>query len=638
MTPPEPLDNNLSVGDTRPHRGDLTFKLDVAESRAAATRDHEGPAFNPSDESEHGQTGRLAGNDLDGIGTQPMDSGRFMREAHGQSLGGRRSASNSPFRLQMPSISPAQLAFAAMQYLPIPVMILSNWKTVVQANDAMARMLGLVHEDVDEDISATTDKLRGQTLSQIGIDMLQDGRPVWLTWDTFFEAMVEDFGVRTAKAGAQSEIPTGGDTTPTVTGGPRDGASLPAGRRKGLGVTPAQDAVVEVVIARKDHGQAGSDTATQRPPKINHIHAKMIISIWEIEEQQPFFSLTFTNSQSDPSSLVRSKKSIARPSKLEAAERRTITNSSSSSVASSRDSNSPSFHSPGIVTMSSSPFPPMGPPPVASQSTTPSLLQKMTLIKDALLDNTEMPILAMWKDGSAMFPNKAARRLFGNKGEGIASSDGFGLLRQWRLWNEDFTQEMDPEDFPIAVLLRTEKPFSNMRLGAYDLEGNRVVYDVLGEAIRDDQTGEFLAGVVTGRDITTMTEEMTLIKELDEEREERFKLICDTMPQMVWTATPDGYHDYFNSKWYEYTGLTPEESEGEGWQRPFHPDDLEAARPRWLHALATGESYEVEYRCRNKEGEWRWFLGRAVPARHKDTGEVEKWFGMSRGLCSSLAT
>src|SRR6266699_1910613 len=80
---------------------------------------------------------------------------------------------------------------------------------------------------------------------------------------------------------------------------------------------------------------------------------------------------------------------------------------------SGHDSGSPCYRvSPNAVSLSSSPFPPLGPPSRASISSTPSVLQKVIMTKDALLDKTQMPILAMWKDGSVSFPNKAARRLF----------------------------------------------------------------------------------------------------------------------------------------------------------------------------------------------------------------------------------
>ena len=604
MTPPEVLDENHPPRATRPVQHEYVSE---PESAISSTQ----PIKN--------------------VPSQAPRAGRFLREPLAQSISGRRSASQSPFRLDMPALSPAQLAFSAMQYLPVPVMILNNLKTVVQANEAMVRMLDMLPDSPDEDAPSTLEILRGQTLSQVGIDMLQDGRPVWLTWETFFDAMVNEMGVRGLNDSRQG-LADKGESTPTA-----GGKSLPA-QPASANTSSPQNAVVEVVISRKAMGDPSLANKPKDPASINHIYAKMIVNIWEVEERQPFFTLTFTSNQSSPSALVQSKKSRTKPSLLEAADRPSITNSNSTSVASSRDSNSPSFHSPGIVTMSSSPLPPMGPPPVASQSNTPSLLQKMMLIKDALLDNTEMPILAMWKDGSAVFPNKAARGLMLDDDETISSSpisDGFALLPQWSAWTEDFTQKLAPEEFPITVLIRSETPFNNMRMGMYRRDGTKVVYDVLGEAIRDDTTGAFLAGVITCRDVTPMTEEIIQIKERDEEREERFRLICDTMPQMVWTATPDGMHDYFNSGWYEYTGLTPEESMGQGWQTPFHPDDLAEARPRWLKARARGTPYEVEYRCKSKDGEWRWFLGRAAPARNKETGVIEKWFGKTTVLFRS---
>ncbi|SEM64293.1 PAS domain S-box-containing protein [Stigmatella aurantiaca] len=107
---------------------------------------------------------------------------------------------------------------------------------------------------------------------------------------------------------------------------------------------------------------------------------------------------------------------------------------------------------------------------------------------------------------------------------------------------------------------------------------------------------------------------------------ETFRLLAETIPQMVWTTRPDGYFDFYNQRWYGYTGLTPGESHGEGWQGPFHPDDLPEALRRWQHSLRTGETYEAEYRCRRRDGVYRWFLGRASPVRD-GTGRILRWFG-----------
>jgi len=98
------------------------------------------------------------------------------------------------------------------------------------------------------------------------------------------------------------------------------------------------------------------------------------------------------------------------------------------------------------------------------------------------------------------------------------------------------------------------------------------------------------------------------------------------MPQLIWTTTPEGYHDWYSDRWYEYTGTSPHESAGEGWRNPFHPDDLVIANKRWAHSLKTGEPYNVEYRCRRHDGAWNWMLGSALPLRDPD-GTIRRWIG-----------
>jgi PAS domain S-box-containing protein len=108
--------------------------------------------------------------------------------------------------------------------------------------------------------------------------------------------------------------------------------------------------------------------------------------------------------------------------------------------------------------------------------------------------------------------------------------------------------------------------------------------------------------------------------------EQRLRAILDTMPQMVWSTRPDGHHDYFNRRWYEFTGVPDGSTDGEGWNGLFHADDQERAWTAWRHALATGEPYEIEYRLRHREGSYRWVLGRALPVRDA-AGEIERWYG-----------
>ena len=108
--------------------------------------------------------------------------------------------------------------------------------------------------------------------------------------------------------------------------------------------------------------------------------------------------------------------------------------------------------------------------------------------------------------------------------------------------------------------------------------------------------------------------------------ESRFRTLADTMPQMVWSTLPDGYHDYYNARWYEFTGTPEGSTDGEGWSDMFHPDDQERAWTTWRHSLTTGEPYQIEYRLRHFDGGYRWVLGRALPIRN-DEGTITRWFG-----------
>lgn len=105
-----------------------------------------------------------------------------------------------------------------------------------------------------------------------------------------------------------------------------------------------------------------------------------------------------------------------------------------------------------------------------------------------------------------------------------------------------------------------------------------------------------------------------------------FRILTDAMPQMVWSTLPDGYHDYYNARWYEFTGVPAGSTDGEGWSGMFHPEDQEYAWSVWRHSLATGEPYEVNYRLRHHSGEYRWTLGRALALRN-ERGEIVRWIG-----------
>ncbi len=107
----------------------------------------------------------------------------------------------------------------------------------------------------------------------------------------------------------------------------------------------------------------------------------------------------------------------------------------------------------------------------------------------------------------------------------------------------------------------------------------------------------------------------------------QFKQMLDFMPQLAWTAQPDGSVDYYNKSWYDYAG-TPDNYGSRNWSKLLHPDDEAAAMEKWNACIKTGEPYQVEYRFANLKnpGAYRWFLAKAAPIRD-ETGKIVKWFG-----------
>ncbi len=108
--------------------------------------------------------------------------------------------------------------------------------------------------------------------------------------------------------------------------------------------------------------------------------------------------------------------------------------------------------------------------------------------------------------------------------------------------------------------------------------------------------------------------------------ERQLRLLTDVLPQMLWLADRSGNVEFFNERWYEYTGQTPGNALSWGWKPAIHPNDLEKCLSNWRHSLASGAPYDIEYRLKSEDGSYRWHLGRALPLR-AENGEVERWFG-----------
>jgi PAS domain S-box-containing protein len=139
--------------------------------------------------------------------------------------------------------------------------------------------------------------------------------------------------------------------------------------------------------------------------------------------------------------------------------------------------------------------------------------------------------------------------------------------------------------------------------------------------------GRVIGILVQGHDIT---EQRRLELELATQVETQH-FLADSIPQQVWTATPDGALDSVNVQVREYFGADDETILGQGWQAIIHPDDLAGCVARWQHSLTTGEPYETEFRLRGADGVYRWHLARAKPFRDA-AGRIVRWFGTNTDM------
>jgi formate hydrogenlyase transcriptional activator len=135
--------------------------------------------------------------------------------------------------------------------------------------------------------------------------------------------------------------------------------------------------------------------------------------------------------------------------------------------------------------------------------------------------------------------------------------------------------------------------------------------------------------------VTRQRSQEALSRALDEleNSERKLRQVIDTIPTLAWSILPDGSNEFLNKRWHEYTGLSPEESHGSGWQAAIHPEDRASLLEKWQGLLSSGEPGEMEARLRRYDGVFRWFLMRVEPLRD-ETGKIVKWYG----TCTDIET
>ncbi len=148
------------------------------------------------------------------------------------------------------------------------------------------------------------------------------------------------------------------------------------------------------------------------------------------------------------------------------------------------------------------------------------------------------------------------------------------------------------------------------------------VYQPMRDA-KSNVTGIFVEGV----DVTSAYQAATQLAE----REAQFRTLAEAMLHHAWTASPEGELNWFNGRFYQFSGVAPGDLDGAGWVNVIHPDDLGAATERWSAALGSGITYEAEFRLKRADGVYRWHIARAVAQRAAD-GSIVGWIGTNTDI------
>ncbi len=205
----------------------------------------------------------------------------------------------------------------------------------------------------------------------------------------------------------------------------------------------------------------------------------------------------------------------------------------------------------------------------------------------------------------------------------------FGYQTRVNLTHAELIQHLHPDDLKIR-----ENAFKEAYLtGVLHYEARLIWKDKSihwvegkGKIFYDNKKNpSYMVGTV--RDIT---DEKLFQKRL-QQREQKFRLLADSMPQNVWTGDPEGNLNYFNKSMYDYSGLSVQQLTSGGWLQLVHPDDLSENIRVWKQAIETGQDFLIEHRFRRHDGVYHWQLSRAVPQRD-DQGNIQMWVGTSTDI------
>jgi PAS domain S-box-containing protein len=224
-------------------------------------------------------------------------------------------------------------------------------------------------------------------------------------------------------------------------------------------------------------------------------------------------------------------------------------------------------------------------------------------------------IVTIDAESRILFINPAVRKVFGYKPEELTGQSLSVLMPEYlrRLHEAGLSRYLETG--------RRHVNWDGVELSGLHREGHEVPLEVSFGEFRQGSR-HFFTGII--RDMTERARAARSMRE----SEAKLRTLTNTVPALVWVCAPDGAASEFNDRWFEYTGMTPEQSAGLGWGDAVHPDDRERCLAAWNESRESHSPYEVELRYRRADGDYRWFLARALPVRDPE-GRIGAWFGTS---------
>lgn len=249
-----------------------------------------------------------------------------------------------------------------------------------------------------------------------------------------------------------------------------------------------------------------------------------------------------------------------------------------------------------------------------------NLESKFSQLCDAIYHNENRRGFLLAADGSFCYPNYTSSKNVAP----VEIDDMEMFFDAWDLWDLDFKRKIPFAELPSVWLNQHRTKFHNLRYILRE-DGKDLVIETSGDPLFDTRTGEFLGGVVW---ISTLGEYSEVMANELKYSLSDFRNICDRLPHLLWTVDATGMADYFSQSWYDFTGLTEEQSLGLAFTEAIDPIDMDNIWKQFYRAVESKTEVSCEARYRRFDGQWRWMNVRAKPLT-SSTGEVLKWYGSS---------